>query len=99
MNRRGLLLAAASAAAATSADAQQSIAVALGRAKVGQPPDGFSAARTGRGAPSAWSVAEDASVLGGRVLAQTSTDKTDYRFPLAIYDAVIARDVEVTVRF
>ena len=98
MNRRGLLLAAASAAA-TSADAQQSVAVALGRAKVGKPPDGFSAARTGQGAPSAWSVAEDASVLGGRVLTQTSTDKTDYRFPLAIYDAVIARDVEVTVRF
>ena len=99
MNRRGLLLAAASAATATSADAQQSVAVALGRAQVGQLPEGFSTARTGQGAPSAWSVAEDASVPGGRVLVQTSTDRTDYRFPLAIYDAVIASDVEVTVRF
>lgn len=99
MNRRGLLLAAASAATATSADAQQSVAVALGRAQVGQLPEGFSTARTGQGAPSAWSVAEDASVPGGRVLVQTSTDQTDYRFPLAIYDAVIASDVEVTVRF
>jgi hypothetical protein len=99
MNRRGLLLAAASAATATSVDAQQSIAVALGRAQAGQLPEGFSTARTGQGAPSAWSVADDASVPGGRVLAQTSTDQTDHRFPLAIYGAAIARDVEVTVRF
>jgi hypothetical protein len=99
MNRRGLLLAAASAATATPADAQQSVAVALGRAQVGQLPEGFSTARTGQGVPAAWSVVDDASVPDGRVLAQTSTDKTDYRFPLAIYDAVIARDVEVAVRF
>ena len=39
------------------------------------------------------------SVAGGRVLAQTSSDQTDYRFPLAIYDRVNARNVEVTVRF
>src|SRR6185312_14730415 len=97
--RRGLLLAAASAATATSADAQQSVAVALGRAQVGQLPEGFSTARTGQGAPAAWSVLDDSSVPDGRVLAQTSTDQRDYRFPLAIYDAVIARDVEVTVRF
>jgi hypothetical protein len=44
-------------------------------------------------------VVEDASVPAGRVLAQTSNDQTDYRFPLAIYDGVTARDVEVTVRF
>ena len=42
---------------------------------------------------------DDASVPAGRVLAQTSADQTDYRFPLAIYDAVTAKDVEVTVRF
>ena len=35
----------------------------------------------------------------GKVLAQTSADQTDYRFPLAIYDGVTARDVEVSVRF
>jgi len=42
---------------------------------------------------------DDPSVSAGRVLAQTSTDQTDYRFPLAIYDAVSVRDVEVTVAF
>jgi hypothetical protein len=99
MNRRGLLLAAAGAAAARRAAAQQPVAVALGRAQPGQLPDGFRVALTGRGPPPTWSVVDDASVSGGRVLAQTSADTTDYRFPLAIYDGVTAKDVEVTVRF
>ena len=48
---------------------------------------------------SVWAVLEDASVEGGRVLAQTSADQTDYRFPLAIYDKVAAANVDVSVRF
>jgi hypothetical protein len=99
MNRRGLLLAAACAASAMPADAQQQITVALGHAQPGQLPEGFRVARTGQGAPAAWSVVNDTSVATGRVLAQTSTDQADYRFPLAIYDAILAKDVEVTVRF
>jgi hypothetical protein len=99
MLRRGLLLAAAGAATATGAGAQQPIAVALGGAPPGQLPQGFSVARTGQGAPAAWSVVDDISAPEGRVLAQTSADPTDYRFPLAIYDAAAARDVEVSVQF
>jgi hypothetical protein len=99
MHRRQLLLAAASAASAASAEAQQQIVVALGRAQPGQPPDGFLLARTGQGAPGAWSVVDDTSVPAGRALAQTSADQTDYRFPLAIYDGITGKDVEVTVRF
>ena len=99
MDRRGLLLAAACAASATPVSAQQQISVALGRAEPGQLPEGFRMARTGQGAPAAWSVVDDASVPAGRVLAQTSADQTDYRFPLAIYDLVTAKDVEVAVRF
>ena len=99
MNRRRLLLATASAAVAAPAGAQQPIVVPFGRTPTGQLPEGFRTARTGQGAPAAWSVVDDPSVPAGRVLAQTSTDQTDYRFPLAIYDAVSARDVEVTVRF
>jgi hypothetical protein len=68
-------------------------------AQVGGLPDGFQMARTGKGAPAAWAVVEDTSVTGGRVLAQTSSDQTDYRFPLAIYDRANAKDVEVSVRF
>lgn len=44
-------------------------------------------------------VADDATAPSARVIAQTSADRTDYRFPLAIYDAVSAADVGVTVRF
>ncbi len=36
---------------------------------------------------------------GPKVLVQTSKDKTDYRFPLAVFDQPVLRDVDVAVRF
>jgi hypothetical protein len=43
---------------------------------------------------------EDASApSGGKVLAQTSIDKTSSRFPLCVYERLTASDVEVSVRF
>src|SRR5205085_2666694 len=66
---------------------------------VGQPPPGFAFARTGGGPAGEWQVVTDASASGQKAIAQTSKDKTDYRFPLAIYQAVSAKNVEVTVRF
>src|SRR5215470_17554548 len=68
--------------------------------EVGKPPVDFSTALTGSGGPITWVVKEDASApSGGRVLAQTSTDQTNYRFPLCIYNKVTAKDVEVSVKF
>ena len=99
MERRGLLLAIASVVTADQAAAQQSSTIALGNAQPGQLPAGFRTERTGKGAPAAWSVVADPSVPSGKVLAQTSTDQTDYRFPLAIYDGITAKDVQVSVRF
>jgi hypothetical protein len=66
---------------------------------VGQLPAGFKTARTGQGAASVWTVLDDGSIEGGHVLAQTSTDQTDYRFPLAIYDKLSVANVNVSVRF
>ncbi|WP_052389504.1 hypothetical protein [Belnapia moabensis] len=67
---------------------------------VGAPPPGFSFALTGGGPPVRWAVLEDpSSPAGPRVLAETSGDRTDSRFPLAILDGVSARDVAVSVRF
>jgi len=66
---------------------------------VGQLPGGFTAAKTGQGAASLWVVLEDPAVQGGRVLTQTSTDRTDYRFPLAIYEKLCVANVDVSVRF
>jgi hypothetical protein len=65
----------------------------------GKMPDGFTTARTGRGAQGDWRVEDDSSVTGGRVITQTSSDQTDYRFPLAIHEKVSAANVDVTVRF
>src|SRR5437764_1953756 len=59
-----------------------------------------SGAITGSGAPAQWELLADATAPSKRkVLAQTSADKTDYRFPLAIFDAPVAADVEVAVKF
>jgi len=62
-------------------------------------PQGFVFERTGNGAPADWKMVQDDTMAGGRVLAQTSSDRTDYRFPLAIYQPVSVANVEVSVRF
>lgn len=61
--------------------------------------EGFTVARTGKGAPAEWKVVPDGTAPGGRVLAQMSADSTDYRFPLAVYQGTSAANVAVTVRF
>jgi Beta xylosidase C-terminal Concanavalin A-like domain len=63
-------------------------------------PADFSVALTGGGGPVAWVIRADPTApSGGKVLAQTSTDTTDYRFPLCIYERLTAKDVEVAVQF
>lgn len=69
-------------------------------AVVGATPRSFSFALTGGGGPVRWAVLEDpTSPAGPKVLAETSGDRTDNRFPLAILDGLAARDVAVSVRF
>ncbi|MBN9090380.1 MAG: hypothetical protein J0J01_26000 [Reyranella sp.] len=65
-----------------------------------ESPIAFQPMLTGRGGPVAWSVIDDPSApTGPKVLAQTSTDKTDYRFPLAVFDQPVLRDLDVAARF
>jgi hypothetical protein len=71
----------------------------LSGAAVGALPAEFTTGLTGQGGPVRWAVVDDASAVSGRALAQSSTDTTDYRFPLAIYQGVSAKDLEVTLRF
>jgi hypothetical protein len=71
----------------------------LAKTPPGQAPVGFTTARTGGGTQGDWRVEVDASVPGGRVITQLSSDQTDYRFPLAIYERLSAMNVDVTVRF
>ncbi|HXG20631.1 MAG TPA: family 16 glycoside hydrolase [Methylomirabilota bacterium] len=68
--------------------------------ETGKTPAGFSTALTGGGGPVSWVIQEDSTApSGGKVLAQTSPDQTDYRFPLCVYDPFTAQDVEVSVKF
>ena len=101
MEPRQILAMAAVLASVASASAAQSGSgvVPFAPTQPGAMPADFQLARTGRGAPAAWSVVADSKSQGGQVLIQTSTDQTDYRFPLAIYGGVTAANVEVTVRF
>ncbi len=67
---------------------------------VGKAPAGFTAALTGGGGAVRWEIKEDPGAPAGKkVLAQTSADDTDYRFPLCVNDAFSARDVDVSVSF
>jgi len=66
--------------------------------KPGEPPQGFSFGRTGKGPPGKWVVqaAEDAP-SGKNVLAQTDADRTDYRFPIA-YTGPELKDLRLSVK-
>jgi glycosyl hydrolase family 59 (putative galactocerebrosidase) len=85
----------------TSAALAQSttkLAIDFEKFAVGAMPAGFTSHLTGQGTAGKWEIREDSSAPGGpKVLAQTSTDNTDYRFPVLVYDAFTAKDVEVSV--
>ena len=67
---------------------------------VGQRPAGFSFALTGSGRPGVWVVRKDEGAPErGNVLAQTDADRTSYRFPVAVFNDVTAKDVDISVRF
>lgn len=57
-----------------------------------KPPQGFRLGLTGKGTPGTWVVREKA-------LAQISTDPTDSRFPIVVYEGGSWRDVSLSVRF
>jgi hypothetical protein len=66
----------------------------------GQMPEQFHSAQTGGGAPEKWVVTADPTAPSKpNVVAQTSTDQTDYRFPLLIADEASFQDLDVSVKF
>ncbi len=65
---------------------------------LGSAPAGFEFARTGQGHEGKWVVEADKDKPVNHVLAQTSADRTDYRFPLAIVKEGSYRDVTLSVR-
>ena len=85
---------------ATAVVSAQTTTIDFNNEKLGEVPSGFSTALTGRGKRGKWVVTKDpASPNQGNVLAQTDADRTDYRFPVCVYDGLSAKDVDVTVKF
>ena len=73
--------------------------VDLSRYSIGRlPPEFLTSWRTGNGAPGDWRIVADPTASQGKAIAQLNADPTDYRFPLAVYEPVPARDVEDSVR-
>ena len=65
----------------------------------GAAPPGFTFWRTGNGGAAEWQVIADPTAVRQKAIAQTSKDTTDYRFPLAVYQPISAKNVDVVVRF
>ncbi|MDQ3258475.1 MAG: DUF1080 domain-containing protein [Acidobacteriota bacterium] len=66
----------------------------------GSMPSKFHDALTGKGSRGQWTVKADSTAPSApNVLAQTSADKTSYRFPVAIADEGSFRDLDLSVRF
>jgi 3-keto-disaccharide hydrolase len=66
----------------------------------GQLPAKFHSAKTGGGAEEKWSVVTDSTAPSKpNAVAQTSTDQTDYRFPLLIADEGSFQDLDLSVKF
>lgn len=83
---------------AALAQAPAKVTIDFEKFAAGSAPTGFTSFLTGQGTAGKWEIREDSSAPGGpKVLAQTSTDATDYRFPVLVYDAFTAKDVEVSV--
>ncbi len=59
----------------------------------------FAGAAWGQAGAGEWILVTDPTAAGGRAIAQVSKDRTDYRFPLAVYKPYSGKDVEVSVRF
>jgi hypothetical protein len=94
----GAVLCAAGCAMSGNADKEtvQDVSFAAGK---GEVPQAFTTALTGGGGPISWVVREDASAPGGREIVQTSTDDTSYRFPMCIYEPIVAKNVSAEVKF
>ena len=59
----------------------------------------FTLWRTGQGGAGEWILVADPAAADGRAVAQVSKDRTDYRFPLAVYKPYSGKNLELSVRF
>ena len=68
--------------------------------ETGPVPKDFTSFLGGVGKYSAWQIKSEPSALSGtKVLAQTSYDQIDNRFPMLVYNDITAKNVRVAVQF
>jgi hypothetical protein len=94
----GIALIAAHVSAPALAEGETNM-IQLDQMTAGKPPPGFSFGRTGRGTQGQWTVVADPSAKSGFAIEQSSTDTTDYRFPLAFPATFSAKNVKAEIRF
>ena len=70
----------------------------LTKSAVGSPPSDFEFQRTGAGDLGQWTLVRDPTTAEGVAIEHVSTDQHDDRFPLAIYQPIVAENIEVKVR-
>jgi hypothetical protein len=95
----GLLVAWQAFSTSTMGQGSNSISVDFSSTAPGGEPVDFTFSRTGQGQVGRWSVVADPTALNGRAIAQLSDDRTDYRFPLAVYQPYSGKALEVSIRF
>ena len=83
----------------TSSAQSATTQIDLSAMKPGFAPEDFAFSRTGSGDVGEWQVVDDPTASNRRVIAQTRADPTDYRFPLAVYQRVSVKNVDVQVHF
>jgi hypothetical protein len=64
----------------------------------GQPPKDFEFGLAGEGGPGRWQVVADKTAIGGKALAQLSTNTAANRFLVAIYQPTVFPNGEITTR-
>jgi hypothetical protein len=75
------------------------IRIDLSKAEPNLEPEDFTFWRTGQGEAARWIIVDDKTASQGRAIAQVSTDRTDYRFPIAVYKPFSGKNLEVKLRF
>jgi hypothetical protein len=66
---------------------------------LGTLPKDFDHGIMGAGGPGRWQVVADETAIGGKALAQLSTDKSEHRFLTAYYKPFVAANAEITAHF
>jgi hypothetical protein len=78
--------------------AEDATTIDFAKSAIGSSPSDFEFQRTGEGDLGQWTLVRDPSAAGGVAIEHVSTDPRDDRFPLAIYQPIVAENLEVKVR-